>query len=52
MRVLKLNIEWLVILLCALLYAVNIYNTTGIYDLNEGLAHFAISKYDSPTRRK
>lgn len=32
-------------LLCALGYFINIYLSTGIYDLSDGLAHFAIARY-------
>jgi hypothetical protein len=39
---------WLIILACAAGYFLNIYLATGIYDLSDGLAHFAIARY-APT---
>ena len=45
MRFWKWDITWLVILFCAFGYFINIYLTSGIYDLSDGLAHFAISRY-------
>ena len=47
MKPLKFDLEWGVILCCAVLYGINIYASTGIYDLNDGLAHFVIAKYAS-----
>ncbi len=45
MKFFKIDFEWAVILLCAAAYLINIYLSTGIFDLSDGLAHFAIARY-------
>ncbi len=33
------------VMICAVFYLLNIYFSTGIYDLNDGLAHYTIARY-------
>ena len=45
MHKIKLDFEWYVILACAAFYALNIFLSTGIYDLNDGINHYLIARY-------